>query len=141
ININIPVLIPEELISDVNLRLIFYRRISNATNKNELDQISNELVDRFGYLPDATKNLLEITNLRNKATKLGIHKIRFGSEYGRIYFSDNSMIDVDHMLKLINKNDRYRLYPDQSLGLKGDFLDEDLRKKALSEVISYLGAS
>ena len=141
ININIPVLIPEELIGDVNLRLIFYRRISNARNKNELDQISNELVDRFGYLPNATKNLLETTNLRNKATKLGIHKIRFGSEYGRIYFSDHSIVDVDHMLKLINNNEEYRLYPDQSLGVKGDFSDEDLRKQTLSEIISYLGAS
>ena len=141
ININIPVLIPEELIGDVNLRLIFYRRISNARNKNELDQISNELVDRFGYLPNATKNLLETTNLRNKATKLGIHQIRLASEYARIYFSDHSIIDVDHMLKLINNNEEYRLYPDQSLGVKGDFSDEDLRKQTLSEIISYLGAS
>ena len=139
ININIPVLIPEELIGDVNLRLIFYRRISNAETKQQLDELSNELVDRFGYLPDSTKNLLELTDLRNKATRLGIDKIRFSKEYGRIYFNENSVIDVDHMLKLINKDEGFRLYPDQSLGLKGDFSDESIRKRKLSEIISYLG--
>ena len=139
ININIPVLIPEELIGDVNLRLIFYRRISNAETKQQLDELSNELVDRFGYLPDSTKNLLELTDLRNKATRLGIDKIRFSKEYGRIYFNENSVIDVDHMLKLINKDEGFRLYPDQSLGLKGDFSDESIRKQKLSEIISYLG--
>ena len=138
ININIPVLIPEELISDVNLRLIFYRRISNAKSKKELEQISSELIDRFGYLPDSTQNLLEITHLRNKATALGIDKIRFSKEYGRIYFSENSIIDIDHMLRLIDEEEGYRLYPDQSLGLKGDFTDEDVRKDKLSEIISYL---
>ena len=139
ININIPVLIPEELIGDVNLRLIFYRRISNAESKQQLDELSNELVDRFGYLPDSTKNLLELTDLRNKATRLGIDKIRFSKEYGRIYFNENSVIDVDHMLKLINKDEGFRLFPDQSLGLKGDFSDESIRKQKLSEIISYLG--
>ena len=138
ININIPVLIPEELISDVNLRLIFYRRISNAKNKKELDQISDELVDRFGSLPTSTQNLLEITDLRNRSTVLGIEKIRFNKEYGRIYFNENPMIDVDHMLKLIDTDEDYRLYPDQSLGLKGDFSDEETRKNKLSEIISYL---
>ncbi|MGB0657631.1 MAG: transcription-repair coupling factor, partial [Gammaproteobacteria bacterium] len=141
ININIPVLIPEELISDVNLRLIFYRRISNAKNKKELEQISDELVDRFGYLPDSTQNLLEITDLRNRSTALGIEKIRFNKEYGRIYFNENSMIDVSHMLKLIDTDEDYRLYPDQSLGLKGDFSDEEVRKKKLSEIISYLAVN
>ena len=138
ININIPVLIPEELIGDVNLRLIFYRRISNAETKQQLDELSNELVDRFGYLPDSTKNLLELTDLRNKATRLGIDKIRFSKEYGRIYFNENSVIDVDHIIKLINKDEGFRLYPDQSLGLKGDFSDESIRKQKLSEIISYL---
>ena len=103
------------------------------------DRLSNELVDRFGYLPDSTKNLLELTDLRNKATRLGIDKIRFSKEYGRIYFNENSVIDVDHMLKLINKDEGFRLYPDQSLGLKGDFSDESIRKQKLSEIISYLG--
>ena len=141
ININIPALIPEELISDVNLRLIFYRRISNAKNMKELEQISDELVDRFGYLPDSTQNLLEITDLRNRSTALGIEKIRFNKEYGRIYFNENSMIDVSHMLKLIDTDEDYRLYPDQSLGLKGDFSDEEVRKKKLSEIISYLAVN
>ena len=48
------------------------------------------------------------------------------------------MIDVDHMLRLIDEEEGYRLYPDQSLGLKGDFTDEEVRKDKLSEIISYL---
>ena len=95
-------------------------------------------MDRFGCLPTSTQNLLEITDLRNRSTVLGIEKIRFNKEYGRIYFNEKPMIDVSHMLKLIDTDEDYRLYPDQSLGLKGVFSDEETRKNKLSEIISYL---
>jgi transcription-repair coupling factor (superfamily II helicase) len=141
ININIPVLIPEELITDVNLRLIFYRRISNSQNKEDLNKISSELIDRFGNLPDSVQNLLEVTDLRNKATKLGIDKIRFSSEYGRLYFNEKTKIESHQLLALINNDNAYKLYPDQSLGIKGDFNDDKLKKKALNELLSHFEVS
>ena len=141
ININIPVLIPEELITDVNLRLIFYRRISNTQNKEDLNKISSELIDRFGNLPDSVQNLLEVTDLRNKATKLGIDKIRFSSEYGRLYFNEKTKIESHQLLALIKNDNAYKLYPDQSLGIKGDFIDDKLKKKALNELLSHFEVS
>ena len=55
---------PEDYLGDVNMRLSFYKRIAAAESKQELDELKVELIDRFGLLPEATKNLLQIAEMR-----------------------------------------------------------------------------
>ncbi|WP_163312730.1 TRCF domain-containing protein, partial [Klebsiella aerogenes] len=64
IELRVPALLPDDYLGDVNMRLSFYKRIAAAESKAELDELKVELIDRFGLLPDATKNLLQITELR-----------------------------------------------------------------------------
>ena len=60
IELRIPALLPEDYLGDVNMRLSFYKRIAAAESKQELDELKVELIDRFGLLPEAAKNLLQI---------------------------------------------------------------------------------
>ncbi|STW39898.1 transcription-repair coupling factor [Klebsiella pneumoniae] len=53
-----PSLLPDDFIPDVNTRLSFYKRIASAKNEQDLEEIKVELIDRFGRLPDAARNLL-----------------------------------------------------------------------------------
>ena len=95
ININIPVLIPEELISDVNYDL-FYRRISNAkTRKSWTKFLMN--CGSLWISTNFNSEFIGNNRSRNRSTELGIEKIRFNKEYGRIYFNENPMIDVSHV--------------------------------------------
>ncbi len=139
INLNIPTLIPEDYMPDVHLRLIFYKRISSTDNDSQIKSIKHELMDRFGVLPEFTSNLLEVTKLKNKANLMGIERIKLNNQYGRIYFHSSTTIESDLLIQLIHENnDKFQLYPDQSLGFKGDFLVSNEKIKEIEGLLNYL---
>jgi len=139
INLNIPALIPENYMPDVNLRLTMYKRISSIQSKNEIKHIENELIDRFGELPEQTTNLLLMAHLRNQANTLGIKKIRMDRRYGRFYFDKSTSIKVQNIIDLIKqKPDVFKMYPDQSLGFKGNFPHVMDRINQVNTILGYL---
>lgn len=72
INLRLPALIPEDYLPDVHARLILYKRIANAADEDGLKELQVEMIDRFGLLPEPTKNLVRLTLLKLQAEKLGI---------------------------------------------------------------------
>ena len=60
INIGTPVLIPENYVADLQLRLQLYRRLGDVTEAEEIDSFGAELIDRFGPLPEEVQHLLKI---------------------------------------------------------------------------------
>jgi transcription-repair coupling factor (superfamily II helicase) len=101
IDLQIPVLIPEDYLGDVHLRLQFYKRIASTKNSSELDEIQVEMIDRFGLLPDASKNLFAVALLKQEAEKLGILKIEANAKGAKIEFSEKPNIDPMKLIKLI----------------------------------------
>ena len=139
INLNISALIPENYMPDVNLRLTMYKRISSIKSKTEIKHIESELIDRFGELPEQITNLLLMAQLRNQANTLGIKKIRMDRRYGRLYFDKSTSIKAQNIIDLIEqKPDVFKMYPDQSLGFKGDFPLVMDRINQINTILSYL---
>ena len=138
INLNIPALINEEYMPDVHLRLTMYKRISSTFNNKDLNKIKSELMDRFGNLPEYTENLILLTKLRNNAKNLGIEKIRLNKTHGRIYFNSASNIDTQLLINLIHNDTNYKLYPDQSLGFSGEFINTEDRINKVKYLLNYL---
>ncbi|OOF37618.1 transcription-repair coupling factor [Rodentibacter heidelbergensis] len=103
IELRIPALLPDDYLGDVNMRLSFYKRIAAAQTKQELDELKVELIDRFGLLPEATKNLLQIAELRLLVEPLQVLRIDAGTQGGFIEFSPNAKIDPEKFLQLIQK--------------------------------------
>lgn len=103
IDLHIPTLIPENYIPDVHSRLILYKRIANAKNPDELHELQVEFIDRFGLLPDATKNLFIITELKLSAETLGIKKITGNTKGCQLEFIENPPIDAIKIIQLIQK--------------------------------------
>jgi transcription-repair coupling factor (superfamily II helicase) len=101
IELQIPALIPADYLGDVHLRLQCYKRIASAKTTRELDEIQVEMIDRFGLIPDATKNLFAIGLLKQHTEKLGIKKIEANSKGGKIEFNDKPNIDPMQIIKLI----------------------------------------
>jgi len=100
-DIRISALIPETYLGDVQLRLQFYKRIANANSVAELDDIQVEMIDRFGLLPDAAKNIFAISELKLKASELGITKIEAGEQGGKFEFNQKPNIKPETIIKLI----------------------------------------
>ncbi|MFI8383644.1 transcription-repair coupling factor [Pseudomonas sp. NPDC079086] len=101
INLRVPALIPEDYLPDVHARLILYKRIANAADEDGLKELQVEMIDRFGLLPDPTKNLVRITLLKLQAEKLGIKKVDAGPQGGRIEFAADTCVDPLTLIKLI----------------------------------------
>ncbi|QLB13538.1 transcription-repair coupling factor [Bisgaardia hudsonensis] len=103
IDLRLPALLPEDYLGDVNMRLSFYKRIASAENKHELDELKVELIDRFGLLPSATQNLIQIAEMRLQAKQLKIIKIDGTSQGGFIEFSPSADIDPVKFIQLIQQ--------------------------------------
>ena len=103
IELRVPALLPDDYLGDVNMRLSFYKRIAAAESKAELDELKVELIDRFGLLPDATKNLLQIAELRLLVEPLKVVRIDAGTQGGFIEFSPKAQVNPDKFIQLIQK--------------------------------------
>ena len=103
IELRVPALLPDDYLGDVNMRLSFYKRIAAAESKSELDELKVELIDRFGLLPDATKNLLQIAELRLLVEPLKVVRIDAGTQGGFIEFSAKAQVNPDKFIQLIQK--------------------------------------
>ena len=101
INLRVPALIPEDYLPDVHTRLILYKRIANAADEDGLKELQVEMIDRFGLLPEPTKNLVRITLLKLQAEKLGIKKVDAGPQGGRLEFAADTCVDPLTLIKLI----------------------------------------
>lgn len=110
IDLRVTALIPEDYMNDIQLRLSFYKRISNAKNTSELDDIQVELIDRFGLLPDVLKRLFAITELKLKADALGIIKIEANEKGGKFEFNEKPNVKPETIIRLIQaKGQRFKL--------------------------------
>ena len=141
IDLHIPVLLPEDYVPDVHTRLIMYKRIASARDAGELGELREEMIDRFGLLPQATKDLFRMTELKLKATNLGIRKVEFGKDSGRIQFDAKPNVDAAAIIELVQTQPQtYRLEKNEKLRISQNMSDTDSRFRVLDELLDELSA-
>ncbi|CAH9060764.1 Transcription-repair-coupling factor [Pseudoalteromonas sp. CIP111854] len=106
VELKIPALLPDDYIPDVNMRLSMYKRIASAKSADELDELQVELIDRFGLLPDAAKNLFQVQLLKIKANDLGVSKIEANIKGGYFEFNETTKVNPAFIIGLIQSNPR-----------------------------------
>jgi transcription-repair coupling factor (superfamily II helicase) len=116
IRLGISAYFPDDYIPDVNQRLFFYKRLASLSNPVELEEIKEEIRDRFGPCSTAVANLFLVMNLRRVLKEFLVQQI--SASDGRVFllFHPQSSVKVEKLLELINKrNSRFRLAPDGRL--------------------------
>lgn len=103
VDLNISALLPQDYVGDVQLRLSLYKRLANCGNIQEMQHLKEELIDRFGLLPEPAQNLFALTLLKHEAQKLGINKIEITSKYGYLHFNEKPNINPEKLILLIQK--------------------------------------
>ena len=106
VDLKVPALLPDDYIFDVSIRLSFYKRIASCDTDNELDDIQVELIDRFGLLPPATKNIFYMAKLRIQAESLGITRIDVSDKGGMFEFSNDTKINPMVIIGLMQQQPR-----------------------------------
>ncbi|MGM0413861.1 MAG: transcription-repair coupling factor [Bacillota bacterium] len=102
IKLDINAFIPDDYINSSNQKIEFYHRIKKAKSEKEHSEILDELIDRFGDIPEPLLNLVYINNLKSSAAKLSIIKIIEKNNSINFVFKDKNSINTDAILKLIN---------------------------------------
>jgi transcription-repair coupling factor (superfamily II helicase) len=109
IELHVAALLPEDYVSDVHLRLALYQRIA-AADATALVDMTAELVDRFGELPEPARNLLQLARLRLRARELGVRRLELGPSGGSIQFEEVNRVDPARVIGLIQRQaQEYRL--------------------------------
>jgi transcription-repair coupling factor (superfamily II helicase) len=139
IDLHVPALIPADYLPDVHNRLVLYKRIAAATDKDALHELQVEMVDRFGLLPDQVKTLFAVHEMRIKAKAIGIRKIDVYDQGGRLIFDQQPNIEPIKIIELIQKQPaRFKLDGQDKLKFSGDMPDADSRIMALDNLLEDL---
>ncbi len=139
INLHAPALFPENYLPDVHMRLILYKRLSAVKNPEALQELKEEVIDRFGLLPEAAQLLFRATEIKILTTPLGIRKIDAGPRGIRIEFSEKPDIDPGAILRLLQSAPRtYRLDGPNRLRILGDMPGVDDRIAAIQKFLKQL---
>ncbi|HEY7774775.1 MAG TPA: transcription-repair coupling factor [Marinagarivorans sp.] len=142
INLRIPALIPDDYLPDVNNRLILYKRIASIQNSRDSDELQVEMIDRFGLLPEAVKNLFKMTDLKLQAQKLGIAKIEASSVGGRIEFDEKPNVDPLTIIQMVQRQpQKYQLDGANKLKFVDDMPTAPERLKRVHEILNALATS
>src|SRR5690606_28264006 len=107
VDLRIPALLPDGYLPDVHMRLTLYKRIASAADSAALRALQVEMIDRFGLLPAAAKNLFRLAELKLAATPLGITKLEAGPQGGRIHVSPEPAADPLAIIQLVQSDPEY----------------------------------
>jgi transcription-repair coupling factor (superfamily II helicase) len=139
INLGIPVLIPEEYVPDLSVRLGLYRRLGTLGTQTEIEAFGAELVDRFGKLPIEAEFLLSTVALKLLCRAAGVEKIDAGEKAIVISFRDNKFERPDRLIAWIQKNaPLVRVRPDQRVMVQRVWTDERQRLSGVTGIVSAL---
>jgi transcription-repair coupling factor (superfamily II helicase) len=139
INLGASVLIPEDYVADLNVRMSLYRRLSGLASRADIDAFAAELIDRFGPLPEEVKHLLEIVAIKQLALAAGVEKIDAGPKGGTIAFRNNQFANPAALIQLIHQHSgTMKVRPDQKIVVTRDWPTPDDRLKGAKALLSQL---
>jgi transcription-repair coupling factor (superfamily II helicase) len=139
ITIGTPVLIPEDYVADLAVRLGLYRRIAGLADTRESEAFAAELIDRFGPLPAAVENLLQIIAIKRLCREAGVEKIEAGPKGAVVTLRGNRFANPAGLIELIQKHaGTLRLRPDQRLVYLRNWDGEAARLKGVSGLLQAM---
>jgi transcription-repair coupling factor (superfamily II helicase) len=128
ITIGTPVMIPEDYVEDLTLRLSLYKRLSSLEADEEIDAFAEEMADRFGPIPDEVRQLLGIMRIKLLCRAVNVEKIDAGPK-GLIFgFRDNSFAEPEALMRYIMKQGILaKIRPDMKVVFIGDYAEAQAR--------------
>ncbi len=110
-NLGVDIYIPKDYITDENLRMTFYKKIASAQSDQRLEDIRNELRDRFGAVPANIDNLLSFVRVKRYAQSIGVISIVRDGARAIVKMTQHAKIDPNKLLQLIQDDPQVRFTP------------------------------
>jgi len=139
ITVDAPIMIPEDYVPDLAVRMALYRRLNDAKDKAEIEAIAAEMIDRFGALPDATANLVKLIEIKHQAIIANIAKIDVGARGTLVSFHKDDFPDPAGLLAYVDRlKGTARLRPDMKLVIERAWGDPQSRLNGLFQLTKGL---
>jgi len=141
VNLHVPSLLPATYCSDVHERLSLYKRLADADNRETLDELREELVDRFGELPEPARALLQCHHVRIAARPLGVSRVDATHEAVQLTFVKNPPLDGAKVIEFIRRKGRAaRLAGPERLRVDMKLPAWQERAQAVQDILQQLAA-
>ncbi|GAA0728748.1 transcription-repair coupling factor [Sphingomonas japonica] len=135
ITVDAPILIPEEYVPDLDLRMGLYRRINEVEDRQGVEAFAAELIDRFGKLPEPTENLLTLIETKLNAKKACVAKLDVGPKGALVSFHEDKFSNVDGLLAYVERLDgTAKLRPDMKLVVARQWATSKARLNAALQI-------
>ncbi len=121
INLGVPVLIPEDFVPDLDVRLGLYRRLSTLQTKVELEGFAAELIDRFGKLPKEVNTLLQVVRIKAMCKRAGIAKLDAGPKGATILFHNDKFASPQGLVEFIQAQNGLAKVKDNKIIVRRDW--------------------
>src|SRR5271165_2165115 len=139
ITIGTPVMIPDDYVADLPVRLGLYRRLAEIDNERELEAFGAELVDRFGSLPLEVEHLLRVVGIKTLCRQANVERIEAGPKGAVISFRDNTFADPDRLVAFIRDQGRAaRVRPDMKVVFFDDWEEAGQRLRGTLAILRNL---
>ncbi len=139
ITIGTSVLIPENYVDDLTVRLGLYRRLSNLADAGEIDAFAAELIDRFGPLPGEVDNLLEVIAIKQLCRRAGVEKLDAGPKGAVLAFKKNEFANPVGLIDHIQRHTAtIKLRPDQKVVCAGNWQRASERIEGVRKLMRQL---
>jgi transcription-repair coupling factor (superfamily II helicase) len=139
ISVGTPVLIPDDYVADLALRLGLYRRLADLETADAISQFGAELIDRFGPLPEEVEHLLKIVYIKSLCRRANVEKIDAGPKGIVISFREQHFANPPGLIKFIqDEGSLAKIRPDQKIVLSRDWPGPDDRLKGAAVVLTKL---
>jgi transcription-repair coupling factor (superfamily II helicase) len=136
-----PVLIPETFVSDLQVRLGLYRRLSFMDKREDIDAFAAELVDRFGELPPEVHHLLDVVEIKALCRRAGVAQVDAGPKGASIAFRRNQFANPEGLVAFVQASrGLVKVQPDHKLIFKASWDEPEARVKGVRGLILELAA-
>ena len=133
------VLIPEDYIPDLDVRLQLYRRLSSLEDKAAREGFAAELIDRFGPLPKEVETLMRVVAVKMLCKRAGVEKVDAGPKGAVIHFRKDRFIDPPSLIAHISANPGlFKARPDHKLVLRAGWDEPEDRLRAIEKSMTPL---
>jgi transcription-repair coupling factor (superfamily II helicase) len=138
INLRVPALLPPDYVADVHQRLSMYKKLATCDEEDSLIRLQEELVDRYGKLPEPARALVETHRLRLVAERLGVKKIDASGDALVVQFIPNPPFDTARLIALMQRSKTMRLAGPERLRIDEKTPNLDDRVRRLREIFKAL---
>ena len=141
ITVDAPILIPEDYVPDLAVRMALYRRMNDADDAGQIEGLAAEMIDRFGPLPQPTANLLKLIEIKRQAVEANISKIDVGAKGALVTFRNDDFADPMGLVGYVERlKGTARLRPDNKLVIQREWKDPVARLNGLAQLTKGLSA-